>query len=624
MYGRKDSILNMKMNYNSENNNLLQMKSDESILGIQVGITSGCAIFYRGEVQFAASEERFTKCKNETDFPHKAIHAAIEFCKISSVPLPSLAVLASENMNFEHYLMRRESSFSVADYIREQREYWFPRIYENRNDILFRDVFPEKFASIEAHFGKEAYDLYGSSDAKLAFKEYRRRQTEKYDFIKNVEFLNHEYAHAAYAAYATPEFDEHTLVVTIDGFGDEANCSLWRLKNGKLNCLQKYNNFNVGRIYRYITLLLAMKPSEHEYKVMGLAPYSSYEKDIRRTATIFHDAYSFENGQVVSKAKPKDLYFHFQEKLQGVRFDVIAAGLQRYTEEMIINLVKYWLNREGLRKLAISGGVSLNIKANLCLAELDEVEDIFVPASGGDESLCIGAVFAWEDAHGRGNEILPPKSMYLGDEPNAELMKTECEEFISRNKEKYEWTQGINAKDVANLLAQGKVIGRFSGRMEFGARSLGNRAILANPKQKDIIKLINSKIKKRDFWMPFTPSIIDYKASEYLINPKSLRFPFMTVACRTTSTGEADLTGALHPADLTARPQIVTKEMNKAYWDLIDAFHSLTGIGGLLNTSLNLSGLPICESCQDAFHVMQHSELDALVLGDNLITRITH
>lgn len=212
-----------------------------------------------------------------------------------------------------------------------------------------------------------------------------------------------------------------------------------------------------------------------------------------------------------------------------------------------------------------------------------------------------------------------PQTMYLGNSYTVGQIKEKVEKFLATKTYKVDYN--AKNKDVAKLLSEGKVIGRFVGRMEFGARSLGNRAILANPNKKDIVRTINSKIKKRDFWMPFTPSLIDYKERDYLINPKGFKFPFMTVACPTTEKAQEEIFGALHPADFTARPQIVTQKSNKKYWDLIDEFHSLTGIGALLNTSLNLSGIPICESPEDVFYVFENSDIDAIYLENILVQR---
>lgn len=590
----------------------------KSILGVQIGITSGVALYYDGKIVFVVSEERFTKVKNETLYPHKSIEACIKFCEENNIPLPEIAIIPSYNMDFEHYLLRRECTYSIKDYIKENYEYWYKKIYEKK-DIKLRDIFKKRIENFK-YLDKEVIEkLYSLKDPKKLWQQIRADELKKYNFIKEVYFVNHEYSHAAYALYGSDIKDkENVLVVAIDGFGDESNASIWTYKNNQLKLEKKYTSFNVGRVYRYITLLLGMKPSEHEHKVMGLAPYSN-EKYSKEAYEIFKEAWYFENGEVKTKTNPQDSYFYFKEKLEGIRFDSIAGGLQQWAEYMILSLISFWSKKLQKSKVVVSGGVSLNIKANMHIGELENIEDIFVPASGGDESLCIGAIYSYLDEQKRSNDIQYLNNMYLGNSYKYDDIKNKVKNFI-KNKE-YKVNFEATYKDIAKLLSEDKVVGRFVGRMEFGARSLGNRAILANPSKKDVVRVINSKIKKRDFWMPFSPSILDFKADEYLINPKNFRFPFMTVACKTTKKAQEEIFGALHPSDFTARPQIVTKEINEDYWNLINEFYNLTGIGAVLNTSLNLSGLPICESPEDVFNVFENSDIDAIYLEGILIER---
>lgn len=586
----------------------------ESILGIQVGITSGCSIYYDGRIVYASSEERFTKVKNETCFPFLSIKNALSFLKRERIPRPSLGIVPSLNMDFCHFLMRREATFSIADYIKEQHEYYLPRIYQNKK-VDYQEIFKHKFDKGLTDYFKEKNV---KMDSKQDWLNTRMDMLKEAGGLNAVEFVNHEHSHAAYALYATYAPKEQTLVVTLDGFGDDANCSIWLWKEGRLECIKKYDNFNIGRLYRYITLCLGMKPNEHEYKVMGLAPYAS-DYIVNQTYSIFENTYFIDSeGNVAWKELPTDHYFYFKEKLEGHRFDAIAGALQKYTEKMIVDLITFWCKKTGKSHVALSGGVALNIKVNLHLAQIPEIEKLYVPASGGDESHAIGSIFAFLDRKGEGEKISPITHMYLGNEYSQEEIDREVKCFVDVHPifaVKFQ----VSNKEVAKLLAQKKIIGRFCGKMEFGARSLGNRAILADPRDPAIIKQINSKIKNRDFWMPFTPSIIDYKSSDYLINSKELDLSFMTIASETTAQARSDIPATLHPADLTARPQIVTKKTNPAYYDLIDNFHSLTGVGSLLNTSLNLHGLPICESPADVFNVLLNSDLDMALLGDTLV-----
>jgi len=593
--------------------------NDSSILGVQIAITSGCALYYKNQIVFAISEERCTKIKNETIFPHQSIQQVLKFCEENNIPFPQTAIIPSWNLDFEHYLLRRECTFSIKDYLKEQHDYWYKKLYL-KQPVKLKKIFPEKINTDNLLSQDIVDELYKSNDPKTMFKKVRAKELGKYPCIKSIHFVNHEYSHAAYALYASPLKKEDSLIIAVDGFGDDANASVWTHDGKSLECHKRYTNFNVCRIYRYITLLLGMKPNEHEHKVMGLAAYAD-PKYVEDAVKIFENTWYFEDGEVKYKELPKDSYFYFKERLEGIRFDSIAGALQKYTENMMLDLVKYWAKKLNKRKLTISGGVALNIKANMVIGELDEIDEIFVPASGGDESLCIGSIFSWLDENNKSSDIQPINNMYLGNSYSLDEIEKRITNFIKDHEDKYEIHRDMTNPGIAKLIAEGKIIGRFVGRMEFGARALGNRSILANPNKKNIVRMINAKIKKRDFWMPFTTSVLDFKAKDYLINPKQFKFPFMTVACKTTPKAQDEIFGALHSGDFTTRPQIVTQKTNPSYWELINEFHQITGIGALLNTSLNLSGLPICESPEDVFHVLVNSDIDGVILESMLILK---
>jgi len=593
------------------------------ILGIQVGITSGCAFYDGGKILFAASEERYSRVKNETDFPVRAIEAGLKHLEITIKEIDRV-VFPSQNMSPISYMLKRECSFSIKDYLREQKEYYFQSLIQ-RKQMIWKDylsLFPEKHGYAYGY-----NDLLNRLEENLTKQPFQVWNEWRCDVVESlgvekekIEIVNHEYSHAAYGYYGSPFRGDDVLIVTFDGFGDEANATVSIVKEGKLKCLKKYNKFNVGRVYRYITLLLAMKPSEHEYKVMGLAPYASnyiYSESIE----VFTKAYAIEEGEIKIDQALKDNFFYFKDALEGQRFDGIAGGLQKWTENMVCGLVNYWLNKTCTSRLVVSGGVSLNIKANMELGKIDEVKDLFVVGSGGDESLCIGAIYAYLDKHNKASkEVEPLLNLYLGDS----LLNDEVETALDDIEEKGGFIvhRNCSIQTVAQYLASGKILARISGRMEFGARSLGNRSILADPRNSETLQKINSQIKNRDFWMPFTPSILDIDAERYLVNPKGFLFPYMTIASETTDEGKESLKSALHPADKTARPQIVTEYMNYGYYKLIEAFKKETGVGALLNTSLNLHGSPIARSARDACQVMFNSQLDGMILGSNLILRM--
>lgn len=362
-----------------------------------------------------------------------------------------------------------------------------------------------------------------------------------------------------------------------------------------------------------------MKPLEHEYKVMGLAPYAN-AKELARAYPVFDELMRVEGLEFRWNKKPKDLYFHFKDKLEGCRFDGIAGALQKVVEELTVQWVKNAIQRTGIRQVVFAGGLAMNIKLNMVIASMPEVTNLFVGPNPTDESNAIGVCYyITNEYYKQKRKMAPMEHSYYGSNiTNYGVIKAIDENNI-RNK--YRIIQGVTNKSIAQYLTKGKTIGICRGRMEFGARALGNRSILANPSDSNIVRKINDQIKFRDFFMPFTPSILYERANDYLINPKNIASPFMTIGFDSTPLARKELIAAMHPADFTIRPQIIKKEVNPDYYDLIKEFEKLTGIGGVLNTSLNLHGYPIVRSPKDAIEVMENSELDMMYFGDILMMR---
>ena len=263
----------------------------------------------------------------------------------------------------------------------------------------------------------------------------------------------------------------------------------------------------------------------------------------------------------------------------------------------------------------------MNVKANQLIAELPEVKSIYIVPSCGDESTSFGAAFwAYQKyADVEKYPIVPLKDLYLGTEYSDREISQELKKVRYRSL-KIEKKADIE-KTVAGLLAKNKIVARFKGRAEWGARALGNRSIIANPSSFNVIKEINDQIKSRDFWMPFAPSIKLERLEKYVTNPKKIKVPYMIMTLDSTDLGKKELVAAMHPYDGTLRPQAVERDWNPGYWRLIDEFEKLTGIGGVLNTSFNLHGFPIVQTPEDALYVLEHSGLKYLAIGSYLVSK---
>ncbi|WP_219813549.1 carbamoyltransferase C-terminal domain-containing protein [Campylobacter hyointestinalis] len=262
----------------------------------------------------------------------------------------------------------------------------------------------------------------------------------------------------------------------------------------------------------------------------------------------------------------------------------------------------------------------MNIKAMGKIAELKEVEHIFIGGSASDESMAIsaGICLAQDKDSGSNHAMLYPiKNLYLG---QAYSMQEENNAILDLNS-KYKIIKDVNASRIAKLLYEGKVLARCAKRMEFGQRALGNRSILADPISLRVKEKINAMIKNRDFWMPFAPIIMDKYVDKYLINPKKIYSPYMTIGFDTTSIGYEAMIAACHPADKSARPQMLTKELNPEMYEIMEEFEKLTSRGALLNTSFNLHGYPIVNTPKDAIFVLENSGLDGLILNNYIILK---
>ena len=293
-----------------------------------------------------------------------------------------------------------------------------------------------------------------------------------------------------------------------------------------------------------------------------------------------------------------------------------------FTEDLLLKWIKNAIKETGIHKIACAGGVFMNVKANMRIMEMDEVDDIFIFPSCGDESLAIGAAYSVYADHIlsiKKYSRTPLDSIYFGPEYSMEEIEGDIKNELDESYSIERITD--MPKYIAEKLADGEILARFDERMEFGQRSLGNRSILANPSSYDTIREINMAIKQRDFWMPFAPSILDERQNDVIINPKKISAPYMIMAFRINDNIRKNFSAAIHPYDFTARPQILKKSFNINYHKLITEFDKITGIPGVLNTSFNLHGDPIVCSPSDAIKTLKKSGLKHLAIGSFFISK---
>jgi carbamoyltransferase len=611
------------------------MPTKEIILGINWEQNSTASLMIDNEIVGCSSEERFSKVKNDERYPINAINWLLKEFNVSALEITSVCFI-SKVWSPIYILARHYTNFSMDDYLLEQKKYWYPKIYLNKK-ISYLKLFKKKIDYKQFpgpnYWNKivkklESADYHVSNKKIISYgQQIRKEVVVKHLNIdpKLIEFIDHSFGHACYAYFGLKKINKEALVLTLDAFGDYINYSAHKfIKRKKKLIIKKIisgPNFIIGRLYRYITLILGLKPNEHEYKVMGLAPYckKQYFQDILEKFTQFQ---FIKKKKFVDNKRPKDLFFGVKELIDGKRFDAISGALQKFTE----NLIESWvinLNPKKEQPICIAGGVSLNVKSNYNLSK--KYKNIFVPASPDDSSQAMGACFAKSSLSLSNNlkKTNYPKVLnnaYLG----YKISSKEALEAMSKyNIQKNFKVRNKDANFLAaKALSKGKVVARAVGRAEFGARSLGNRSILANPSIMETKEVINEKIKNRDFWMPFAASVLEKYARDYFIIKGDFeKYKYMTNCADSTDIGKDKLKAALHPYDLTCRPQILTQGINPQYEDLIKRFGKITNTYGLLNTSFNLHGLPIVNNSYDVLDVFLKTKLDCLILDKYFIEK---
>jgi carbamoyltransferase len=585
------------------------------ILGINYSHNATVAVLENNKIVFCVSEERLNRLKNSFGFPSKTVKLAFEkfgnfdFIVLNSRRASSFKELEKFNFKPIRYIdyIPKIISLDIKTFLRfvlwKLNKNLYGKIFEFRHKMnLFLNNKKSDFEKIYLFFKKE----YNIDRDKIIL-------------------LDHHTAHAFSPAFNF-ELNKKFLVFTSDGEGDGISSTVSIIKNGEIEMLYKSSVYNsIGGLWFNLTAFMGLKPLEDEYKIMGLAPYSKIDKALK-VAEKFKKSISLnKNGEFENVGVPAGSFpFFILDNFFMERFDNLAGGIQLFTEEIICNWIKYWINKTGIHDIALSGGLFMNVKLNQRISELKEVENIFIMPSAGDESAAIGCCFYGYKKYCEENNLpfnpQPFTHLYLGLEYSNEDIKKTIKDLKLESKYKVKFYEDIE-KEVAELLAQNEIVARFSGAMEFGARALGNRSILSNPSNYDNVRIINEMIKQRDFWMPFACSILEEDQHEYIENPKNIYAPYMIITFNTTEKGRKELKAGIHPYDFTIRPQIVRKEWNPKYHYLISEFKKLTGIGGVLNTSFNLHGEPLVCSPEDAVSTFERSGLKYLALGNYLISK---
>lgn len=443
-----------------------------------------------------------------------------------------------------------------------------------------------------------------------------------------IHFVNHHLAHAC-AAYFSSGFDQ-ALVLSIDGSGEEITTSWWHGSGGKLELLHEVKiPHSLGWVYSAFTEYLGFEAYDGEYKVMGLAAYGSPNAALQdKVAQLLwpDDLGGFETNPMLLTRGPHSWSHHYSDALvqhmgrpPGWRDQTVtdwhkdlAFAVQQRLEQVVFSMTRYWTQKTGVRRLCVAGGVGLNVKMNGNLFDAGIVDDVFAYPLCSDLGQSIGAALAYRyQQAGLSNRRIA--HLYLG----PGFADEEIEKVLKDCRVPYRQSQNIS-RDTAALVAQGKVVGWFQGRMEAGPRALGARSIIADSRNEAARDRVNAAIKYRELWRPFCPSMTREGAERYFDH--RTHAPFMVITFRANDRARAEIPAVVH-VDGTSRPQVVDESSNSRYHGLITAFGRLTGVPCILNTSFNVKGEPIVCTPQDALRTYFATGLDALAIGNCLLEK---
>ncbi len=571
------------------------------VLGVTDGITCGAALAQDGAIVAAVNEERLCRKKMAYGFPRESI---AEVMRIAGVGPSDIDLVAADTVN---------NFFS--DEVRE-----FSGWFQQDRGLVRNSIFAlaGRLSPIAGVF-PGAEQLYYLARGPI----FRRRRAaiarilrQEFGITAPVEFVDHHLAHAA-SAYFTSGFDEAT-VVTMDGGGDGLCSRVFVVRDGVFEELGRTRAFDSpANFYAYVTHLCGYKAQKHEGKITGLAAHGEpkYLGVLDSMVTISEGRITNRSGRVFRGAVDA-----LARRLpEGWRKADLAASIQQHCERIATEHVQHYLSQPGMPgNLCLAGGLFANVRINQKLQELPEVRRLWVHPGMTDVGLAVGAALA-ACICGRSGPSMPwlrevIRDVYYGPGYSAREIETE----LRAGGLKFQRPASIEA-EVARLLAEGYVVARFDGRMEYGPRALGNRSILYQPADRSVNDWLNERLNRTEF-MPFAPAtLIEYADQHYRDWEKAADSArFMTVTYDCTDWMRRTCPGVVH-LDGTARPQLVARKDNLSYWRIIDEFRKLTGVASVINTSFNMHEEPIVCSPGDAVRSFRTGHLDYLAIGEFLV-----
>ena len=555
---------------------------------------SAAAILKDGHVVAAVEEERFSRKKFDDGFPRMAIDWCLKEAGITPEQINSVAFYDKPVLKFERLL---DNYIAVAP----------------RGLYSFLNVIPKWLHK------------------RLWIKEEIKKHIRGYQ--GDIIFPEHHMSHAAHTFFTSP-FDE-AAILTVDGVGEWSTTSFGSAENTSVKLTNDIRwPHSIGMFYSAFTYFLGFKVNEGEYKLMGLSAYGKpkyYDLILNEILDVKNDGslhlnlkyFAFTYDKVMTNQKFAELFGiprrEENVKAEQIHYD-IAASAQKVLEDIMLKMVNHVHKKTGMKNLCLGGGVALNGVANYRILKEGPFESVHIPPSPGDGGSAIGCAQYLYYIHKKQRRIIVQdhakriqENVYVG----PSFSNDEIKSFLEENNIDYEYlTREQLLQTTAKLISEQNVVGWYQGKIEWGPRALGNRSILADPRDSKMKDILNEKIKHRELFRPFAPSILEEYASEYF--DLTIPSPYMLFVAKVK---KPDKIPAVTHVDGTGRLQTVSREANPLYYDLINDFYKITGVPVVVNTSMNVRGEPIVNTPEQAYAMIIKTEMDYIMMGNYMIQR---
>ena len=554
---------------------------------------SAASLLKDGKVLAAVEEERFSRKKFDDDFPKMAIDWCLNEAGISPENIDSVAFYDKPILKFERLL---DNYIAVAP----------------RGLYSFLNVIPKwlhKRLWVKDEISKHLRGFNGS-----------------------IIFPEHHVSHAAHAFFTSP-FNE-AAILTVDGVGEWSTTTFGVAHDTTINLTNDIRwPHSVGLFYSAFTYFLGFKVNEGEYKLMGLSAYGKpkyYDLIMENLVDVKNDGsihlnmkyFSFTYDKVMTNQNFSDLFGITPRKEDSVAEQIhydIAASAQLVLEEILLRMVNHVYKKTSMKNLCLGGGVALNGVANYKILKEGPFENLHIPPSPGDAGSAIGCAQYLYYHHEKNKRKIESdaarikNNIYVGPSYSNDEIKS----FLDMNKIHYNYLEtNLLLETTAKLISEGNVVGWYQGKMEWGPRALGNRSILADPRNAKMKDILNEKIKHRESFRPFAPCILEEHTSEYFdIDTTS---PYMLLVA---PVKKPEKIPAVTHVDGTSRLQTVSKDTNPLFYSLIDEFYKTTDVPVLINTSMNVRGEPIVNTIEQAYNMIIKTDMDYIVLGNHVVKR---